>query len=234
MKKIKTIIIDDEPIAISILQTHAKSVELLEVIGTFREAISAFNFLIAHNVDLMFLDIKMPQMTGLEFLNSLTHPPKVILTTAYSEFALEGYNYGVIDYLLKPIPFDRFVKSVEKVLPQLPRGSAEDEYLFIRTKGKLVRVRLKDVRYVESQVDHANIVMKDRLVETDKSISAMEEILPKTHFLRIHRAFVVAYDHIDAFSTRAVIIGKNEFVIGRKYKEEALKSLEERFGGTLS
>lgn len=220
--KLKTIIVDDEPIAIDILKSHSEKIDYIEVVGEFRDALSAFNFLKTSPVDLIFLDIQMPQMTGLQFLETLDSPPKVILTTAYKEYALQGYEHSVIDYLMKPIPLDRFVKACEKVISSVTEK--EWPHVFIKSKGHQVKIIFDDVLFVESLTDHVQLITKSGIVETDKSISYMDEILPK-QFLRIHRSYIVNLHHIQSFTQRAIFINNEEYPIGRKHQAEALERL---------
>jgi DNA-binding LytR/AlgR family response regulator len=175
----------------------------------------------------------MPRLTGLEFLKTLTNPPQVILTTAYREFALEGYEFNVKDYLLKPISFERFLKAVGKVrgevrevvAPTIASGNDEPRHIFIKSNKKMVKVYFKDILFIESIKDYVKVKTDKAEVISNQRISGMEEILPKDSFLRIHKSFIINLMRIDSFSNSVVEINKKELPIGRLYKNEALKVL---------
>lgn len=229
--KIKCIIVDDEPLAIDVMESYVQKVEHLELAGTFRNAVAAFSFLQQRPVDLIFLDIQMPRLTGIDFLKTLKNPPKVIFTTAYRDYALDGFELEVTDYLLKPIPFDRFLKAVSRVLPQqqeapkiVPAETA-DQPLFFKVDKKMVRVPVSEILYIESVKDYVKIKTLTREITTQQKISYLEESLPRTIFLRIHRSFIVSIPRIDAFSASDIEIGKTHLPIGRNYKNDVLKVL---------
>jgi DNA-binding LytR/AlgR family response regulator len=230
----KCLIIDDEPLAIKVLESHIKNVDFLEISSTFFNAVDAYNYLQKNKVDLLFLDINMPRLTGLEFLKTLTNPPQVILTTAYREFALDGYEFNVKDYLLKPISFERFLKAVGKVrgevkevaMPVAPAsGNDEPRHIFIKSNKKMVKVYFRDILFIESIKDYVKVKTDKIEVISNQRISGMEEILPKDSFLRIHKSFIINLTRIDSFSNSFVEINKKELPIGRLYKNEALKVL---------
>jgi DNA-binding LytR/AlgR family response regulator len=230
---LKCIIVDDEPLAIEILESYVSKVEQLQLLSTFRNAISAFTFLQQNSVDLVFLDIQMPKLSGIDFLRTLKQPPKVIFTTAFREYALEGFELEIVDYLLKPIPFDRFLKAVAKVLhqPAIPVAStskhepAPDNYVFFKVDKKMIKTKMADVLYIESIKDYVKVKTSDKEIVTQQKISYLEESLPREQFLRIHRSFIVNLEKIDAYSATDVEIGKHSIPIGRNYKNDVMKIL---------
>lgn len=222
-------IIDDEPIAIEIIESYLQRLEGFSVEGKFTNPIKAFEALQQKPVDLIFLDIQMPALTGLEFLRSLRVKPEVILTTAYREFALEGFELDVADYLLKPISFDRFLKAIGKfqarerkaeshVLPKIQAPEGEAPHIFVRADRKNVKVLLDDILYLESLKDYVRIVTSQGKITTKETITHFEEALPKERFLRVHRSFIVAKDKITAHSADGLDIGKVPIPVGRMYK----------------
>ncbi len=229
---IKCIIVDDEPLAIEILESYVARVEQLQVLSTFRNAVSAFTFLQQHSVDLIFLDIQMPKLSGIDFLKTLKNPPKVIFTTAFRDYALQGFELEIVDYLLKPIPFDRFLKAVAKVLHQ-PAPAANgskpdvvtDNYVYFKVDKKMIRTKMADVLYIESIKDYVKVKTGEREIVTQQKISYLEESLPREQFLRIHRSFIVNLEKIDAYSATDVEIGKHSIPIGRNYKNDVMKIL---------
>ena len=229
----KCIIVDDEPLAIEIMESYVSKVDQLKLAGTFRNAVSAFTFLQQNQVDLIFLDIQMPKLSGIDFLKTLKNPPKVIFTTAFRDYALDGFELEVADYLLKPIPFDRFLKAVAKVLHQ-PNGGSQsqtvktdtsDNYVYFKVDKKMVRTRMADILYIESIKDYVKVRTNEKEIITQQKISYLEESLPREQFLRIHRSFIVNRDKIDAYSATDVEVGKHHVPIGRNYKNDVMKLL---------
>ena len=230
---VKCIIVDDEPLAIEILESYVSKVEQLQLVSTFRNAITAFTFLQQNQVDLIFLDIQMPKLSGIDFLKTLKNPPKVIFTTAFRDYALQGFELEIVDYLLKPIPFDRFLKGVAKVLhqpataPLTPSKSeaASDNYVYFKVDKKMIKTRMADVLYIESIKDYVKVKTLEKEIVTQQKISYLEESLPREQFLRIHRSFIVNLEKIDAYSATDVEIGKHSIPIGRNYKNDVMKIL---------
>ena len=230
---LKCIVVDDEPLAIEIMESYVSKVEQLHLLGSFRNAISAFTFLQENNVDLIFLDIQMPKLSGIDFIKTLKHPPKVIFTTAFREYALEGFELEIVDYLLKPIPFDRFLKAVAKVLHQpvispvsnTKHEPAPDNYVFFKVDKKMIKTKMTEVLYIESIKDYVKVKTSDKEIVTQQKISYLEESLPREQFLRIHRSFIVNLEKIDAYSATDVEIGKHSIPIGRNYKNDVMKVL---------
>jgi DNA-binding LytR/AlgR family response regulator len=233
MSPIKCIIVDDEPLAIEIMESYVQKVDQLERKGSFRNAVTAFSFLQSNPVDLIFLDIQMPKLTGIDFLKTLKNPPKVIFTTAYRDYAIEGFELEVVDYLLKPIPFDRFLKAIGRVIQQpvlapiknTPAHESIDQPLFFKVDKKMVKVNVNDILYIESIKDYVKVKTGEKEIVTQQKISYLEESLPKHIFLRVHRSFIVALNKIESYSATEIEIGKIQVPIGRNYKSEVLRVL---------
>jgi DNA-binding LytR/AlgR family response regulator len=219
--KMKCMIVEDEPLAVEVLEDFISQVPFLELNSICHDAISAMQILKEKEIDLMFLDIHLPKLKGLEFLETLKNPPQVIITTAYHEFAVKSYEYNVLDYLMKPIEFARFMVAVQKALPkqtlQEKSSSKQDsEDLYFTVNKKKARVPLKSILYIESQKEYIKIVMDDKSITTRYSISDLENELPD-EFLRIHRSFIVAKSKIDFFDAKDIEIGGKQIPIGRNY-----------------
>ena len=235
MNKVKCLIVDDEPLARKLLQGHAQQMDMLEVVGECTNAIKASEALRTMEVDLLFLDIKMPQITGIDFLKMLRNPPAVIFTTAYREYALEGFELDVVDYLLKPVTFDRFFKAIEKyhqrMLPKEINSKVlspqEQHFIYIKVGSKFHKINTEDITYIESVKDYVIIHRrgKDKLSAKYK-ISDLEEDLKGKDFLRIHRSFIVNLKNITAFTQQDVEIGAVELPIGNSYKEYVFKVMQ--------
>lgn len=235
--KLTCYIVDDEPLAIEVLESHIAKTERIEVAGTFQNAVKAFEALQEHPIDLVFLDIQMPRLTGINLLKTLKHPPNVIFTTAYREYALEGFELDAADYLLKPISFERFLKAINKVYEKQSRFERSDDTdhrnateadLFIRVNKKMVKIQLDKILFIESQRDYVKIKTTNKEIVAHQTISELEEKLPSAHFLRVHRSFMVRLDKIESWSTNELELPGTEIPIGRTYKSEVLKALEAR------
>jgi DNA-binding LytR/AlgR family response regulator len=230
--KLKTILVDDEPHALEVLVSYLQNFNEIEILAQCQNAIQAFQVLQQNKVDLMFLDIKMPGLTGTELLRSLKNPPKVIFTTAYHDFAVEGFDLNAIDYLLKPIPFDRFLKSIDKAftlfdvskrqisLAEKPAIHTRDVFLYLKVDRKMVKVNVDDIYWIESIRDYVKVVLKDKVLVSKQKISLLEELLPEDDFIRIHRSFIVSVRKIDGYHSHAVDIVGKELPIGRNYKAD--------------
>ncbi|MBB6235433.1 DNA-binding LytR/AlgR family response regulator [Pedobacter sp. AK013] len=231
--KVKCLLVDDEPLAIQLIQNHINQLDTFEVVGTCSNAIKALEMLRTIPVDLLFLDIKMPQITGIDFLKTLKNPPAVIITTAYREYAIEGYDLDLIDYLLKPITFDRFFKAVDRYLrlrgpivkPEAIPVTAH-QFIYIKTGGKFHNLNEDEVLYVESLKDYIVIHCTDRKVTAKYKISELETELQNSSFLRIHRSFIVNLKKVTAFTAYDIEIGTKELPIGASYKEYVFKKLQ--------
>lgn len=231
-RPIKCLVVDDEPPAREVIAHYINNISALELAGECGNAIQAFTLLQQQPVDLMFLDIRMPQLNGNDFLKTLKHPPRVILTTAYNEYALEGYELDVADYLLKPITFERFLKAVSKAFPiQHDAGSAKkngqaDSFVYFRVDRRMVKVILDDIIYIESMKDYARIFTPEGAIITKQSISSLQEMLPESSFIRVHRSFIVGLKHIKTFTNELIGIADTEIPIGKIFRNDVLEKLQ--------
>jgi len=217
---INCIIIDDEPLAIRLLENHVSKIEGLKLVGTAKNAMEAYRILQTKNVDLMFLDIQMPDMNGIEFLKSLRQKPQTIFTTAYREFAIEGFELEAVDYLLKPITFERFFKAADRILSKAGKEN-EDDFLILRSEGFHRKILIKDILYFESMGNDVKTVLKDKTVTVSKmSVSELAANLQQKGFIRIHRSFIINGDHVTAISNNEVLVGKILLPVGRSFRTE--------------
>lgn len=223
--KLKCIITDDEPIARKGLQNYVERINFLELVGVCEDAIQLNNQLKSQQADLLFLDIEMPYMTGIELLNSLSNPPKVIITSAYAEYAIKGYDLEVSDYLLKPISFDRFLKAVNKVYDQLISSQTPvvQDYLFVKTSLKLEKIRFNDMRFIEGVENYVAIYTSDGKIITHTTLRTILQKLPPERFVQVHKSYLVNIDKIDSIEGNLLGIGKNKIPLSRTYKETALE-----------
>ena len=225
MSNIKCIIVEDEPLAVKILSDYISQVPFLELQGTFKDAIAATDYLRQHEVHLIFLDIHLPKLKGMDFLKTLLHPPSVIITTAYHQYAVEGFNLNVTDYLLKPFEFERFLIAVNKVkLPekeQTPSTESEPkkEYIIQSEQKKKVKILFTDIFYIESQREYVKVVTTKNTYLSKMSTHEIEALLPPHLFKRIHRSFIVSVDKIESFTAEAVEVNGTVIPIGRGYRE---------------
>ncbi len=228
--KITCIIVDDEPLARDIIENYVSRIDNLELLASCGDALEAFNIISKQHIDLVFLDIQMPEVTGIDFLKELNPAPKVIFTTAYSDYAVDAFNLEAIDYLLKPIAFSRFLKSVNKTFKQLTpidtlasnhdhETSYLDAFIYLKVEKKMQKVFLKDIQYIESLRNYIKIKTRDREVTALKSISSIQDILPIKKFLRVHRSFIIGIDYVDAFSPSEIDIKGAKIPVGRNYKD---------------
>ncbi len=233
--KVRCLLVDDEPLAIQLLQTHLEKLDLFEVVATCSNAIKALEVLRTETIDLLFLDIKMPQLTGIDFLKTLKNPPAVIITTAYREYAVDGYDLDIVDYLLKPITFDRFFKAIDrylrttKVQPPLKTTPTAQESIYIKAGGKFHKLSVEDILYLESLKDYIVIHCVNQQITAKYKISDMEQELKPFHFLRIHRSYIVNQKKITAFTMNDIEIGAREIPIGTNYKEYVFQTLKGSF-----
>ncbi len=233
--KISCLAVDDEPPALDVLKKYIASVQNLELAGTCADAVEALNFLRHQSIDLLFLDIQMPNLLGTDLIRTLKNPPKVIFTTAYRKFAVEGFELDAVDYLLKPISFERFLKAVNKVMEtsfKIPetefnpdQQGPQNAFINLRADRKNLKIPLDDILYVESLKDYIKVVTPSRNIVTKQSISSLEEMLPKNNFVRIHRSFIVAINKIESFTSDTIEIAKHELPISRMYRHEVEKLL---------
>ena len=235
---INVIIVDDEPLAQDVLETLISQMPQLNLVQKCNNAIEANNVLQKEDIDLMFLDIQMPQITGVDFLRSLTNPPEVIFTTAHNQYALEGFELNVIDYLMKPISMDRFMKAVNKATEKIGSGAGEngeadgEDFIFVKSDKKLVKIKYDDIIYIEGLKDYVIIRMKEGRVITLQTMKSLEAKLPTNLFKRIHRSYIVSIDKINAFIGNSVEVkekGAAKLIpVGKNYKEELLVIINEK------
>ena len=233
--KTRCVVIDDEPLAIELIENHIAQLEHLEVVGTFKNVLQAFDFIKRQPIDLLFLDIQMPMLNGIDFLRSASIAPKVILTTAYREYALEGYELNVVDYLLKPITFERFLKAVDKYYvlqtSRSPQTFAEDtgivekNFIYVKADKKHIKLCFDDILYVESMKDYIKIRTSQETIIVKEKISEFQKLLPEYCFIRVHRSYLVNTNKITAYTQYDVEINNLEIPIGGMYKQNVLNLL---------
>jgi len=236
MTKYRCLIVDDEPIAIRIIKNHLMSFSNIEVVGECSNAIEAIGVLAKQQVDLIFLDIQMPQLTGLELIRSLQHPPFIIFTTAFRDFAVDAFDLGVVDYLLKPFSLGRFAKAISKFYQQISEqnssftsreSSVNPEYLFLKADKKIHKIDIEELIYIESLGDYIIAHTKSGKITSKERIRNLNERLPNNKFLRIHRSYIVSIKHIDAVLSGCIEIGAQRIPIGRNFKEQVETFLDQ-------
>jgi len=234
--KVKCLLVDDEPLAIKLLENHISKIASFEVMATCNNAMNALEILNTQHIDLLFLDIKMPTMTGIDFLKSLRNPPKTIFTTAYREYALESYDLDVADYLLKPITFDRFFRAVERYFRELkpaqtsvsiPQTAATETLIQIKSGTKYHKVAVSDIIYIESLKDYVKIHTTSKCIVSKQKISDLEKELATHAFLRVHRSYIINSKKVTAFTPHDIELNDTEVPIGASYKEYVLAILKE-------
>ncbi|TXJ23462.1 MAG: response regulator transcription factor [Chitinophagaceae bacterium] len=223
------IIVDDEPAAHYVLMSHIRYVSQLELVQQCYNAIEAINYLRQHPVDLMFLDINMPEISGMEMLKSLKHPPRTILTTAYSEYAMESYDHGVVDYLLKPINLPRFITATERYFELSVRKEPEKEsqsFIMVKTGGVSTRIELDDILYAQSLGNFIRICTSQKTYIVSLTTSELEETLPDNQFLRIHKSFIVSLNKIHEYGKDTVTINDQKMPVGITYRQKLYERLK--------
>jgi DNA-binding LytR/AlgR family response regulator len=232
---IRCIIVEDETLAQDVIKTHLSQVEGFELVGICKNAIEASNVLKAREVDLIFLDIQLPGMTGLNFLRSLVNPPLVVLTTAYAEYALESYDFNVIDYLLKPISFTRFSKTITKIVEGrlFDKITKEDasvvtDHIFIKSNSKFFKVNFSEIIYIQGMKDYLKIHTAEYNLVTHQTMNDMEKILPARQFMRVHKSYIVSMAFIRSIYGNSIEIDKIIVPIGASYKETVMGLVERR------
>jgi DNA-binding LytR/AlgR family response regulator len=231
--KFKFIIVDDEPLARKLIASHASKIEGLEFYGECANAIEASNFLRTKKVDLIFLDIQMPEIDGLKFISTLTSPPSIIVTTAHRDFGPEAFDLDVVDYLLKPIRFERLLKSVNKFFDRNANSSSkifssneEDIFIYVRAERKMHKISLSEILFIESLDEYVKLHLKSKILITRESISVLEQKLPSERFVRIHRSFLVSIKSVTTIASDGVEIAGKILPFGRAFKQSALAVLK--------
>ena len=239
-KRISCIIVDDEVIAREVIASHLSRIENIQVVAQCKNAIEAFNFINGNNVDLVFLDINMPEISGIAFAKSINKDIKIIFTTAYRDYAVEGFDLQAVDYLLKPIAFERLLQAVNRYFEirtdfkKTPAQTVENQdFIFVRSNRRMLKVDFNNILYIESLSDyikiHIEVSGKSNTIETivtRETISAIEAKLPKKQFLRIHRSYIICLSKIQSFTNEEVTVNRIALPISRSYKKEVLKQLE--------
>lgn len=241
---IKCLIVDDEPLALHIIEDYIAKVPFLQLIKATTSAIEAITIVQDGGVDLVFLDVQMPELTGIQFLRIANGKTKVILTTAYPQYALEGYELDVVDYLLKPIAFDRFLKAVQKaqkiiepvaakpvaVKEEVPTQAPYDDFLsdfiFVKTEHKIQKVYLHNILFIEGLKDYISIFTTEERIITLQNMKKMEDVLPERHFVRVHKSYIVALNKIDSIERSRIFIGDKIIPIGDTYRDQFFKMIE--------
>ncbi|WP_223549816.1 LytTR family DNA-binding domain-containing protein [Aestuariivivens sp. NBU2969] len=225
--KITCAIIDDEPLAIQVIESHLKEFNNIEITNTFNDPLKAFEVLQMNKPDVIFLDINMPRMTGFTFLQSLNYKPLIVVTTAYREYAVESFELDVTDYLVKPIPFNRFLKTINKIyqLKQLTSNSEsnlqQEPHIFLKVNKKLIKVYLSDILFIESLKDYIKVITNLGDYVVHKSLTAITDELPSSNFIRVHRSFTVSMSQVKALDGNTIEIADKKIPIGRMYLKEA-------------
>ena len=222
------VIIEDEPRAIEVIERYIVKLDFLQLLNSFREPLPAIDFINHEQVDLLFLDINLPDINGLQFFNSLTHKPYVIFTTAYPEYAIESYEVNAVDYLLKPISFERFLKSVTKVQNLINKPSSSSigsSVIFIKSGGQTHRIHLAEILFLEKDGNYLTICLKDRKILVRENMADIFKLVPETEFVRIHKSFVISIRHLEMIEQHQVTVGKVKIPLGPSYREAFLKRI---------
>jgi DNA-binding LytR/AlgR family response regulator len=224
---IRCIALDDEYLALEVIKNYVDRLPFLKLVETFIDPVVCYSYLTTAEPDVIFLDVDMPDLSGIELIRSLQNPPLIIFTTAYAHFATEAFELDAIDYLIKPVPFERFLKAVQKAQKLLTdRGKKNDQtYLFIKSEHKTVRIDYDDILYVEGKKDFISIQTRSAEIPTSLTLSSIIEILPPTNFIRVHRSFLVAINKISSVEYNHVHIGNVRISIGDKFRDELKKRI---------
>lgn len=236
---IRILIVDDEPHAVEILYRYALNIPDLEIVATCNNAIKAFQLLQNNKIDLLLVDIKMPGLSGTDLVKSLKSPPMVIFTTAYQEYAIDGFDLNAIDYLVKPIPLNRFLRAIDKVMHYLKGTDAGNypekkqpeatpsakHYLYLRMDRQSIKIDTDEILWIESLKDYIKVITRDKLYVTKQKISVAEKLLPLGQFMRAHRSFIIPLKKIESYNSSYLTIEGNKIPIGRNYKKECLQQL---------
>ncbi len=231
MEKIKCVLIDDEKPAIDLLDKYASKIEQLQVVGKFHDPMEAYELISKQDIDLIFLDIQMPIINGISFIKTIPKPPAIVFTTAYRKYAIESYELDVVDYLLKPFGFERFLKAVNKYrnrhFKALPSESnPPTEFIFYNVNRTYYKVRVSDIHLLESLKDYTRIhTLKDRLVVRGNLSSNLKQLLPYETFIRVHRSYAIGLDHVDSYNLSTVVVKGVQIPIGHSYRESFLNRI---------
>lgn len=232
-KNIACLIVDDETIAREIIATHLDKIEGINVIASCNSAIEAFNVINSNHIDLIFLDINMPEISGISFAKSINKNIKIIFTTAYRDYAVEGFELKAVDYLLKPISFERLLKAVNTYFEVYSvstitkkKSLTANDFIFVRSDRRMIKIDFDAIIYIESYSDYIKIHLKNETIVTRETISSIEAKLPKKFFIRIHRSFIVSVSNITSYTNDTVIVNDKELTISRSYKKEVIIKLE--------
>ncbi len=220
------IIIEDEPLAMERIKSYVQKIAYLNLIGEFNTALNALAFMKSNQVDLIFLDIEMDDLTGIEFLKALENPPKVIMTTAYENYALQGYELDISDYLLKPYSFERFLQAIEKTYNSLQSNRLNDkDYLFVKTEYRMEKISFADILFVEGMGDYRNIQTPSKKILTLQTFGELEKYLPKDRFCRVHKSYLVSIAQIEFVERNRIKIGNKRIPISETYKDSFLERI---------
>lgn len=236
--KLKTIAIDDEPLALRLVSEYVNKTPFLELVAALDNPLDAIEFLSTQSVDLVLVDIQMPDLTGIEFVRSLENAPKVIFTTAYEKYALEGFKLNAIDYLLKPFSYEEFLKAVQKARKQteleagIPHSiEANNQFLFLKSEYKIRRINFNDILYIEGLKDYIKVytIGEDKPVLSLSSMKALEQKLPEDKFMRVHRSFIVNLERIEVIERSRIVFGKTYIPVSDQYKDKFQEYLDKNF-----
>jgi len=232
--KIKCVLIDDEPLAIKVLQNYFNNFTDFEVTGTFNNSLEALDFINSTTVDAVFLDINMPMMTGFELISLIENKTKVVITTAFREFAAESYDLDVLDYLVKPIPLPRFIKCINKITAEYNfknnikvENLKTDSHIFIKVDKKMMKINIEEILFVEGMKEYIKVVTSDKTYITHKSLTSLSEELPNDNFLRIHKSYVIALNKVKSIEGNRIQIASYTIPIGRNYSKEVKNKILE-------
>ena len=221
---IRCIVVDDTPLAVEKLEAFIVQVPLLHHLQSFNNGIEAVVYMKLNPVDLVFLDIQMEQFTGLQFIEALQYRPKIVIVSAYNEYAVQGFDHNVTDYLLKPYSFERFLKAVDKALAEMQIKSAKN-YLFVKTEYRMERVDFSDILFIEGQGAYLRIVTRQAKIMTIQNFQSMEQVLPSDNFLRVHKSYIVAMDKIESIERNVILIAGQRIPVGKNYQNEFYRRL---------
>ena len=236
--KLKTIAIDDEPLALRLVSDYIGKTPFLELTGEFDNPLDAIDFLSTQSVDLIFVDIQMPDLTGIEFIRSLEAAPKIVFTTAYEKYALEGFKLNALDYLLKPFSYEEFLKAAQKArklsemeVNSIPSIEANNQFLFLKSEYKIRRINFNDILYIEGLKDYIKVYTtgEDKPVLSLNSMKSLEQKLPENKFMRVHRSFIVNLDRIDTIERSRIIFGKTYIPVSDQYRDKFQEYLDKNF-----